>query len=155
MLNCFLEGVIYMAFSVNKAVLLGRCANDPEMRYTPSGQAVLNLRIATSHSYQKDGEWQEIPQFTNCVFWNKPAEIVAQHVSKGEYLYVEGRIQTRSWEDQDGNKNYRTEIVVSDFVIPKNKGQSKSVNNGGGQGQETVPDDVDDEEVIDNSDIPF
>ncbi len=152
--------MISMAFSINRVTLLGRCANDPEMRYTPSGQAVLNLRIATSYSYQKDGEWQEVPQFTNCVFWNKPAEIVAQHISKGDYLYVDGRVQTRSWEDQDGNTRYRTEVVVSDFVIPRNKGEgggtvTDAVESNSGQSLDEPAGTEDEDEVIENSDIPF
>lgn len=110
-----------MAFSINRVSLLGRVASKPALKYTPNGQAVLNLRLATSYSYQKDEEWVQVPQFTTCVFWGRPAEIIDQQVSTGEFLYVEGRLQTRSWEGQDGNKRYATEVVVQNFVIPRGK----------------------------------
>ena len=75
-----------MAFSINRATILGRATADPNLKYTPNGQAVVNLGIATSYSYKKDDEWVEVPQFTNCVFWGRQAEIVGQNVSKGQYL---------------------------------------------------------------------
>ena len=117
-----------MAFSINRATILGRATADPNLKYTPNGQAVVNLGIATSYSYQKDNEWVEVPQFTNCVFWGRQAEIIGQNISKGQYLYVEGRIQTRSWEGNDGKKRYTTEIIVRDFVIPRNKSEGKPID---------------------------
>lgn len=114
-----------MAFSINRATILGRATADPNLKYTPTGQAMVRLGIATSHSYKKDDEWVEVPQFTNCTFWRRQAEIISQNISKGQYLYVEGRIQTRSWEDQDGNKRYATDVQVENFVIPRNKGEGK------------------------------
>lgn len=113
-----------MAFSINRVSLLGRVAAKPALKYTPSGRGVINIRLATDYSYQKDNEWIRVPQFTTCVFWGRPAEIIDQQVSVGEYLYVEGRLQTRSWEGQDGNKRYMTEVQVQNFVIPRGKGEA-------------------------------
>lgn len=115
-----------MAFSINRVNLLGRVATKPAIRYTPSGRPVLNLRLATSYSYQNnEGEWVQVPQFTTCVFWGRPAEIIDQQASVGEFLYVEGRLQTRSWEGQDGTKRYATEVQVQNFVIPRGKGEAR------------------------------
>ncbi len=136
-----------MAFSINRVTLLGRAADDPNLRYTPSERAVLNLPIATSYSYQKDGEWEEVPQFTRCVFWGRQAEVIDKQISKGEYLYVEGRLQTRNWEDKDGNTRYSTEVQVRNFVIPRNKGDSSKASNTPpapkkvGNGDESVDED--------------
>mgnify|MGYP001034432876 CR=1 FL=1 len=110
-----------MAFSINRVSLLGRVAAKPALKYTPNGRGVINIRLATDYSYQKDNEWVRVPQFTTCVFWGRPAEVIDQQVSVGEYLYVEGRLQTRSWEGQDGNKRYMTEVQVQNFVIPRGK----------------------------------
>jgi len=140
-----------MAFSINRVTLLGRVANDLNLRYTPGERAVLNLRIATSYSYQKDGEWEEVPQFTNCVFWGRNAEILDKQMSKGEYLYVEGRLQTRSWEDKEGNTRYSTEVQVRNFVIPRNKGQASKSS-----GNTSKPNDFGDGgENVDEDSIPF
>ena len=140
-----------MAFSINSVTLLGRVANDLNLSDTPSERAVLNLRIATSYSYQKDGEWQEVPQFTNCVFWGRNAEIVEKQMSKGEYLYVEGRLQTRSWEDKEGNTRYSTEVQVRNFVIPRNKGDASKAPN-----KSSAPENFNDgDENVDEDSIPF
>lgn len=113
-----------MAFSINRVTLLGRVATKPALKYTPNGRGVINIRLATDYSYQKDNEWVQVPQFTTCVFWGRPAEIIDQQISVGEYLYVEGRLQTRSWEGQDGNKRYATEVIARNFVIPRKKGEA-------------------------------
>ncbi len=142
-----------MAFYINRVTLLGRAANDPNLRYTPSGRAVLNLRIATSHSYQKDKEWVDVPQFTTCVFWGRQAEIIDEQIDKGNYLYVEGRLQTRSWDGDDGRKRYATEVQTQNFVIPRNKGNSSKDNK-----KTPVPEDTETEsgeENIDEDSIPF
>ncbi|MEA2020265.1 MAG: single-stranded DNA-binding protein [Patescibacteria group bacterium] len=141
-----------MAFYINRVTLLGRAANDPNLRYTPSGRAVLNLRIATSYSYQKDEEWVDVPQFTTCVFWGRQAEIIDEQISKGDYLYVEGRLQTRSWEGDDDRKRYATEVQVQDFVIPRNKGDSTK-EKGTAPNQQPQPEAAN--EDIDEDSIPF
>ncbi len=101
---------------INKAILVGRLGGDPEVRYTPSGVAVANFNIATSEAGKdKDtGEKKERTEWHRIVAWRKLGEICGEYLSKGRQVYIEGRIQTRSWEDRDGNKRYTTEIVATD-----------------------------------------
>ena len=102
----------------NKVILIGNLGSDPELRYTPGGQAVCDLRMATNESWtDKNGQKQERTEWHRVVFWGKPAEILKQYVAKGQRLYVEGRLQTRSWEDKEGNKRYSTEVVGNDFMF--------------------------------------
>ncbi|MEX0798739.1 MAG: single-stranded DNA-binding protein [Bacteriovoracaceae bacterium] len=98
--------------SVNKVILLGRLGQDPELKYTPSGAAVCNFSMATSESWsdKNTGQKQEKTEWHRIVVWGKLAELCNQYLSKGRQAFVEGRIQTRSWEDKEGNKRYTTEI---------------------------------------------
>lgn len=106
-----------MARSINKAILIGNLTRDPEMRYTPDGQAVTNFGVATNRNWtSKDGEKKEEAEFHNLVAWGKLAEICSQILKKGRRVYIEGRLQTRSWEGKDGVQRQRTEIVVEDMV---------------------------------------
>ncbi len=109
-----------MAKSVNKVILIGNVGKDPEIRSTAGGTMVANFSIATS-SNQKDpqGNWQERTEWHNIVAFTRTAEIVRDYVKKGSRIYVEGRIQTRNWEDKDhaGVKHYRTEIIVNDLML--------------------------------------
>ncbi len=99
--------------SVNKVILVGNLGADPEMRYTASGHAVANFRIATNERWtDKNGQPQEKAEWHNIVVWNKLAEISGKYLKKGRSVYVEGRLQTRTWEDQAGNKRYTTEVVA-------------------------------------------
>ena len=96
---------------LNKVMLIGNVGKDPEMRYTASGSAVTSFSLATSRSFTgNDGERREETEWFNIVTWNKLAEICSQFLQKGRQVYVEGRLQTRSWEGQDGQKHYRTEV---------------------------------------------
>jgi single-strand DNA-binding protein len=101
---------------INKAILIGRLGADPEVRYTPSGVAVANFSIATSEEWKdKDtGEKKERTEWHRIVVWSKLGELCGEYLSKGRQVYIEGRIQTRSWDDRDGNKRYTTEIVATD-----------------------------------------
>ena len=101
---------------INKAILIGRLGSDPEVRYTPSGVAVANFNIATSEEWKDrdTGEKKERTEWHRIVAWSKLGEICGEYLAKGRQVYVEGRIQTRSWEDRDGNKRYTTEIVATD-----------------------------------------
>lgn len=100
---------------LNKAFLYGNLTRDPELRALPSGQQVASFGLATNRTYKdRDGAKQEATEFHNIVAFGRPAELIAQYMKKGRALYVEGRIQTRSW-DKDGQKQYRTEIVVENF----------------------------------------
>jgi single-strand DNA-binding protein len=97
--------------SVNKVILVGRLGRDPELRYTQSGQAVANFSLATNESWtNRDGERQERTEWHRIVVWGKLAEFCGEYVSKGRQVYVEGRLQTREWEDKEGNKRRTTEI---------------------------------------------
>lgn len=100
--------------SVNKVILLGRLGNNPEIRYTPNGQAVANFSIATSESWNdKSGQKQERTEWHRIVVWAKLAELCGQYLAKGRQVYIEGKLQTRQWDDKDGNKRYTTEVVAA------------------------------------------
>ncbi|QGU33269.1 single-stranded DNA-binding protein [Thermochromatium tepidum] len=99
---------------VNKVILIGNLGADPEVRYTPSGDAVANVRLATSETWKDraTGELQERTEWHNVVFFGKTAEIVKQYLRKGSKIYVEGKLRTRKWQTQDGQDRYTTEVVV-------------------------------------------
>jgi single-strand DNA-binding protein len=105
--------------SVNKVTLLGNLGADPEMRYMPNGDAVANLRIATTESWKdkQTGEKKEITEWHRVVFYRKLAEIVGQYLKKGASIYVEGRIRTRKWQGQDGQDRYTTEIEANEMQM--------------------------------------
>ena len=113
-------------FSVNKATILGNLTRDPELRYTPNGQAVCNFGVATNRRYKNSstGEVVEDTQFHDIVAWGKLAEIINQIFKKGSKIYLEGRLQTRSWDAPDGSKRYRTEIIMENFVPLTPKGMT-------------------------------
>lgn len=96
---------------INKVILVGNVTKDPDLRFTPSGAAVLNFSMATNRRYQVDGEWKDAPAYHNIVVW-RTAESLAKRIKKGTRLYVEGRLETRSWDGDDGKKNYKTEVNV-------------------------------------------
>ncbi len=108
-----------MARGVNKVILVGNLGRDPEVRYTPSGSAVANVTIATSDQWKdkQTGEQQERTEWHRVVFFNRLAEVVAEYVKKGQQIYVEGRIQTRKWQDQSGQDRYTTEIVANEMQM--------------------------------------
>ncbi len=97
--------------SVNKVILVGRLGQDPELKYTPSGMAVCNFTLATGDAWtDKNGQKQERTEWHRIVVWGKLAELCGQYLAKGRQAYLEGQLQTRSWDDKDGNKRYTTEI---------------------------------------------
>ena len=121
--------------SLNKVMLIGRLTRDPEMRYTPSGQPVTSFGLATNrYAPGADGDRREFTDFHNVVCWNigrrNLAEIVAQYTRKGAQVYVEGRLQTRSWEGQDGQKRQRTEVVANDVQFLDTRGGGGSQADG-------------------------
>lgn len=100
--------------SVNKVILLGRLGQDPELKYTPGGSAVCNFSLATTEAWtDKQGQKQEKTEWHRVVVWGKLAELCNQYLAKGRQAFLEGRLQTRSWDDKDGNKKYTTEILAS------------------------------------------
>jgi single-strand DNA-binding protein len=109
-----------MAKSVNKVILLGTLGKDPELKYTPQGTAVAKWSMATNSSYKdkQSGEWKEQTEWHNIVAWQRTAEVAAEYLKKGRQVYIEGRLQTRSWDDKEtGAKKYMTEIVVNEMVL--------------------------------------
>lgn len=107
-----------MAFTLNRAQIIGNVTRDPEVRQTSGGQMVASFSVATNHSWtDKTGQKQEKAEFHNIVVWGKLAEIAQQYVKKGRKLYVEGRMQTRDWEGEDGVKRFRSEIVTENFIL--------------------------------------
>ena len=99
--------------SLNKCMIIGNLGRDPEMRYTPSGQAVTQFTVATNRNYRdQQGEWQSETEWFRVVVWAERGERAAEQLRKGHKVYVEGRLQTRQWEDQSGNKRYTTELIA-------------------------------------------
>ena len=117
--------------SVNKVILLGRVGADPEVKYMPSGNAVLNLSIATNRKFknQESGNYEDKTEWHRVVFFNKPAETIGQYVKKGQQLYVEGRLQTRKWQDKDGVEKYSTDIISDNFTFIGSKSDSAGTDN--------------------------
>jgi single-strand DNA-binding protein len=100
--------------SLNKCLIIGNLGRDPEMRYTPSGQAVTQFTVATNRNFRDgQGEWQKETEWFRVVVWGQQAERAAENLRKGHKVYIEGRIQTRQWEDQSGQKRYTTELVAN------------------------------------------
>ena len=116
-----------MAGGVNKVILIGHLGADPDMRYTPSGAGVCELRLATSESWKdKNGQRQERTEWHRIVVWGKTAEICAKYLAKGRQVFIEGRIQTRSYDDKEGQKRYITEVIAQEVVF---------IGGGGGRGE--------------------
>jgi len=121
-----------MAGGVNKVILVGHLGADPDMRYTPSGQGVCELRLATSESWNdKNGQRQERTEWHRIVVWGKRAEVCSKYLAKGRQVFVEGRIQTRTYDDKDGNKRYITEIIANDVQF---LGGGRDGGGGGARG---------------------
>lgn len=113
--------------SVNKVILIGNLGKDPEVRYMPSGDAIANINIATTESYKdREGVKQERTEWHRVVFFGKLAEIVGQYLKKGRPVYVEGRIQTKKWQDKNGQDRYTTEIIATDMKMLGSRGDSGS-----------------------------
>ncbi len=156
-------------FSLNKAMIIGNATRDPEMRYTPNGQAVTSFSVATNRRWanKESGEMQEQVEFHDVVAWGKMAETASQYLKKGAPVYIEGRLQTRSWEGQDGAKRQKTEIVAENFILLGSRGGGKpttseenpveeiSKNDEKSSADEKPADDTKKEEEIDIDEIPF
>jgi len=151
-----------MARSINKAILVGNVGKDPEVKFLPSGSAVANFTLATSERYKdKSGEFQERTEWHNLVAYDRLAEIVRDYVKKGSKLYVEGRIQTRSYDDKStGQKRYFTEINVRDIVLLSGRGEGSESGGSSRSGSydQRPPahaDDLVQSTEITDDDIPF
>lgn len=119
-----------MSFSLNRATILGNITRDPESRTTTSGQSVVSFSIATSRRWkdQQSGELKEATEFHNCVAWGKLAQTIGTYVRKGSKVYLEGRLQTRSWDDPTGTKKYRTEVIAENLILLDKKGDTPSAS---------------------------
>ncbi|MFA6466734.1 MAG: single-stranded DNA-binding protein [Patescibacteria group bacterium] len=118
--------------NLNKAMIIGNIVRDPEMRTTPSGQNVTSFSIATNRVWNDtNGQKQERAEFHNIVAWRRLAEIASQYLKKGAKVYIEGRLQTRSWDDPNGVKRYRTEIIAENMIMLDRAGNMPSGGGGG------------------------
>jgi single-strand DNA-binding protein len=165
-----------MARSVNQVILLGNLTRDPELRQTPSGQSVVSFSLALNRAYKgQNGEWQEATDYIDCVAWGPLAERVSQYLTKGRRALVQGRLQSRSWE-QEGQKRSKVEVLANDVTFVDSRGEgggsgaggsyAESAGNGGGSSSggsrpapakkkdDVVVDDIGDE-PINLDDIPF
>jgi single-strand DNA-binding protein len=122
-----------MAGTVNKVILIGRLGKDPEVKYTQGGTAIARFSLATDEFWKdQNGERQQRTEWHNIVAWDKLADICGQYLTKGKQVYIEGKLQTRSWEDKEGNKRYTTEIRADNMVMLGTRGDS-GVGGGGGE----------------------
>jgi single-strand DNA-binding protein len=137
--------------SINKVILIGNLGRDPEVRYTPSGVAVANFPLATSEEWKdkNTGEKQEKTEWHKIVAWRRLGEICGEYLHKGSQIYIEGKLQTRAWEDRDGNKRYTTEVVAQTMQMlgPAGKGTSSTAI------EDRFP--VEEPVTIPDDDIPF
>ena len=136
---------------VNKVILIGRLGKDPEVRYTPSGSAVANFSIATSEEWKdkNTGEKQERTEWHKIVAWRRLGEICGEYLHKGSQVYIEGRLQTKSWEDRDGNTRYTTEVVALNMqMLDSQRKEGKADSQ-----EERFP--VEEPVSIPDDDIPF
>jgi single-strand DNA-binding protein len=122
--------------SLNRVQLIGNLGKDPEVKYTPQGTPVAKLTIATNERYKdKNGEWQDRTEWHNVVLWQRLAEIAGEYLKKGGKVYVEGRLQTRSWDDKQTNqKKYMTEVVGSDLILLGGRGEGEGSGGGYSRG---------------------
>ena len=120
--------------SLNKVMLIGNLGKDPEVRYTAGGTAVASFSLATSEKFKgKSGDWEEKTEWHNITLWARLAEIAGEYLSKGKTVYIEGRLQTRKWQDKEGKDRYTTEIVGEKMQMLSGKGEGGGGNSGGGR----------------------
>lgn len=158
---------------LNKVEIIGNITQDIDLRYTANGSAVTNFSIATNRSYKLGEEWKDEVSFHNIVVWANDAEQLGQRAKKGTRIYVQGRLQTRSWDDQEGKKQYRTEIIAERIILLDRYEKGGDDSNAGGysapksQGApsakpafskpvaKAAPQKSNDEDIIDPDDLPF
>ena len=153
--------------NLNKVIIVGRLVSDPEIRSTPGGQTVCNFRLVTNRMWtdQKTGQKQQAVEYHNVILWRRLAEIASQFLTKGSLALIEGRLQTRSWQDSSGNKKYRTEVVAQTLQLGPRTGPSAELSRSpekvipakkeGEIPPEEIPVIEEGEEEIDISKIPF
>ncbi len=142
--------------SLNKAMIIGRLGADPEVRYTQSNTAVANMSVATTERFKdRNGEQQERTEWHRVVAWGRTAEICQQYLKKGSLVYFEGPIQTREWEDKDGQKRYTTEIKALTMQMLDSRGSSDAANGNQPSGKMTSTVEIDDTFEDMEDDLPF
>ncbi len=141
---------------LNKAMVIGHLGADPEMRYTANGNAVTTFNVASSRQFSgPDGERREETEWFRVVTWNRLAETCSQYLSKGRLVYVEGRMQTRSWEGQDGQKRYTTELIAQEVKFLGGRDSGGAGGGGGGRYAAGLPVGADAEGDVEPDDLPF
>ena len=151
-----------MARGINKVILVGNLGNDPDVRYTAGGAAVSNISVATSETWKdkESGEQQEKTEWHRVVFFGRLAEIVAEYLKKGSQVYIEGRLQTRKWQDKEGTDRYTTEIVANEMQLLGSRGSTGNLDKASppdtssSSGSNSSPSRTADENFVDY-DIPF
>jgi len=145
--------------SVNKVILVGRLGKDPEVKYTQNGVAVASFSLATDEQWKnKEGEKQQKTTWHNLVLWDKLAEIAGQYLIKGQQIYAEGKLQTRKWEDKDGNTRYTTEIVIANLVMLGSKSDNEDSSDEKSARKKAAPKKSEPQEDglgVGDDDIPF
>ncbi len=142
--------------NLNKVMIIGNLTRDPESRTTPQGVQVTTFTVATNFIWtDPSGQKQEKVEYHNIVAWRKLGEICAQYLTKGSKVYVEGRLQTRSWDDQNGNKRYRTEIIAENMIMLDRPQSSSSATAPSASTPESPPLPEAEEEEINVDEIPF
>jgi single-strand DNA-binding protein len=131
--------------SLNKVLLIGNTGRDPEVRYTASGTAVASFSLATSEKFKnKGGEWEERTEWHNVILWGRLAEIAGEYLSKGKTVFIEGRLQTRKWQDRDGKDRFTTEIVGEKMqMLSKKEGNGRTADAPGHDEPAPLPNDDD------------
>jgi single-strand DNA-binding protein len=141
---------------INEVRLMGNMTGDPELKFTPSGTAVLNFSMATNRRYKQGETWTDEVTYHNVVVWGNLAQGLAARTKKGTRVMVDGRIQTRSWDGQDGKKNYRTEVVANNVLLIDRYNRDVTDNSGAAQGGASMAATNDaDAPSIDPDDLPF
>ena len=142
--------------SVNKVILVGNLGRDAELRYTPGGAAVATLSLATTEIWNdKEGQRQEKTEWHRVILWGKQAETLNQYLQKGKQIYVEGRLQTRQWDDKDGNKRYTTEVRGDRVVLLSSGSGGGGGSRGGSMRSEMPQGETDAVPELSEDDIPF
>lgn len=150
-----------MASDLNKIIIVGRLTRDPELRYTPAGTAVCSFSLANSKTYTQAGEKKEQTSYFDCIAWSKLGELIAEYCKKGKQIAVEGRLQQRRWDDSEGNKKSKIEIVVENFQFlsgGKSEEQAAEQHNGIGTdvtGKAPSFEECSEENPFSDDDIPF
>jgi single-strand DNA-binding protein len=144
-----------MASDINRVIIIGRFVKDPELRYTQGGKSVTNFSVANNRTYTVGAEKKEFVSFFTCIAWGKLGELIVQYCKKGNRIAVEGRLQQRSWDDQDGKRRTAVEIVVENFQFLTSKQEKDASPPDAGPGPDMGEGPAIDEHPFSDNDVPF